>query len=123
MSLISWAQYPVLGDPMLYILRVFRNLPESAASLREKRRQATALGAMQLVFKAHRQRDWPSVRQGLRVGIINDPRWLRNPGVISIGAESLLGRRIMTVLRNAAKRAVGRGARHLEHERTFEEGA
>lgn len=67
---------------------------------------------MHFVFRDDWQRCLPETRSHLIRGVMYDPRWLRNPGVISIGLEVLGGHRPAGELRRAASRVRRRALPH-----------
>jgi hypothetical protein len=85
----GWALQPLVGDPAGYLATVFSNLPDAAASLHHRRRQALALVWMSLFFRADRQKDHRQVQHCFARAILNDPGWLLNRGVIVILLRSL----------------------------------
>ena len=98
-ELLAWADAPGTVDPGACMKRLFANLPESAAALHGFRRKALSRRAMRSFFQAHEVGDRRTVRNSTFHGIVNDPAWLLNRGVWSIGVEAFLGPRVAGWLR------------------------
>jgi glycosyltransferase involved in cell wall biosynthesis len=56
----------------------------------EYQRQVAA-AFMEEAFAAYSNRDWSRVRRCLVRGLVRNPAWLRNRGVVSIGLQSMIG--------------------------------
>jgi glycosyltransferase involved in cell wall biosynthesis len=68
-------------------------------------REIRSVGYMQRAFDADRSRDIQRLRSHLWRAIWLDPGWLRNSGVLSIAAETLVGRRATIWLRGRMRSA------------------
>ena len=99
-AVLGWARHPVIGpDPIAFINVVLNNLPEEAAGLERQRRRALGRLHMAEFFHKAREHNWPAVRRAFIRGVSNDPRWLKNRGVISIALEAFLGSKSAQQLR------------------------
>jgi hypothetical protein len=58
------------------------------------------------LFSGHAERDRPKVRRCFINLVRHDPTWLSNPGVWSIGTEAVLGPRVASLLKWAARTGV-----------------
>lgn len=65
-------------------------------------RLAKSRHQMALVFSAHEKADWRTVRRALPRGILHNPSWLANRGVISIALEAFAGGRFARWSRKAS---------------------
>ena len=67
-------------------------------------------------FASYQARDFRNVRSNVLAGIIHNPGWLRNRGVISIGLESMVGTTIMRKLRSISRRLRRRSMGNQPHQ-------
>ena len=83
-----------VDDPLVYVDRVFANLPSSHEELNRLRGETLSAMHMKRVFRANatgeplRWQDWWG-------GVRHDPRWLRNRGVWAILVHAFVGGRLV----------------------------
>lgn len=70
--------------------RIVTNIPEETSSKIPNLRQIMGRVYMSETFAAYHKKDWNGVRQVIWRGLISDPGWLINRGVLSIAAQLLL---------------------------------
>jgi len=80
----------VSGDQRAYVNVVLENLPE-VVSHPGMRRRAIARVAVASLFADYQRRDWSRMGPLWWKVILNDPAWLGNMGVLSIGLRCLIG--------------------------------
>jgi GT2 family glycosyltransferase len=100
-QLTAYAKWPLNNDPLRFIQETFDNLPDELSALKKRKREAIGTVAMAVFFATAERRKWREARKAFYQGISNDPSWLKNRGVISLGLESILGSRLMNLVRNA----------------------
>lgn len=100
---VNWAMGPLTGDPAAYADKVFSNLPNAARSLQRFRKKALAHTHIAVAFENYREGNLSAVRRSIPLGLLNDPTWLGNLGVVSIGLESILGPRLMSGARRVVR--------------------
>lgn len=92
-QIVEFSQSPLLSIPSVeYIRLVFEQLPDELAGLKKYARTAKGHFYMHRFFEGYKQGDLKAVLRSVVPGILNDPTWLRNRGVWSITAKSLLHR-------------------------------
>ncbi|MCB0207878.1 MAG: glycosyltransferase [Anaerolineae bacterium] len=87
-QLAGWADAPMVSDSLAYLERVFDNLPDSLAVLRQKKRHYLGQMAMQKAFEHYRQGDLAAARFFVRRAFRYQPGWIKNRGALSIFARS-----------------------------------
>ena len=88
-SLLSWTSNPFVGDPIKYTRRVFDNLPDNAAAVRQKKRWALGEIGLRMLFSAKKTDDWSTVRRAGQIVAVNAPNRMWNRGVFSIIWQSI----------------------------------
>lgn len=78
-------------DPLPMVTRLYDHLPPDLKHLGYYRNKAINLATVASAFQAHQYNDQQLVRKRLAQVLINDPTWLKNKGVFSIGVQSILG--------------------------------
>ncbi|KAA3653536.1 MAG: hypothetical protein DWQ04_35170 [Chloroflexi bacterium] len=91
-SLLSWTTNPFVGDPIDYTMRVFNNLPDNAAAIKQKKRWALGEIGLRTFFTAKKNEDWSTVRRAGQVVAANAPARMWNRGVVSILLQSMMHR-------------------------------
>lgn len=92
-----------------FIRSFFANLPANARSAAGAEREAIGWLYITGAFEQHRQGNAHQVRMLILRGAARSPEALRNPGVISIGAEAWLGSTITAAARRIRRRLSGSG--------------
>ena len=82
---------PYGKDPFPMVKRFFEHLPPELDYLNKYKDQATNLAAVASAFQAHDFGDQRLVRKRLFHAVLAKPSWLSNRGVLSIGAEAMIG--------------------------------
>jgi hypothetical protein len=100
-AVLGWASYPIMPDPLDYLVTALTHLPWKAGVPRRAARRALADGSMRLVFEGHARGAQDVVKRALPHALANDPSWLRNRGVWSVMVEAYLGHRVAAGLRTA----------------------
>lgn len=80
----------VTDDPTEFVDLISRNLPERAAEMHTALKRARASVLMTSLFERHRLEPWSRLARTALRGVRSDPSWLRNRGMWSILARSLL---------------------------------
>jgi hypothetical protein len=118
-SVLGWAGYPVVGDPLEYVDVVCDNLPTELPVSESDLRKAKSRGAMGVFFRAYANGQWRLVRRALLVGLLNEPAWLLNRGVLKIAAQALIAepaaclwRRVMALCEVGARISDAKGKRY-----------
>ena len=88
--LVGWANDAMAVDPARYIELAFAHLPPTAGVVQRRVKAALASLAMARFFSAYERGDYATVRRSLVKGVVLDPSWLVNRGVLSISARALL---------------------------------
>ena len=88
--LAAWTDLPKISDPVLFMERIYDNLPGQLSVLKRRRRSELAQIAVQEGFTAYRDGDLAYARTAIRRAIRYQPRWLANRGVLSILVRSHL---------------------------------
>ncbi len=83
--LCGQAERSLYRDGAAFVHRALDNLPPEVAALPRIKQRGIAKLAMLRFFRAAQQEDWVKVRQVLPKAILNDPKWLLNRGVWSMG--------------------------------------
>lgn len=88
-SIVSWANDPLIEDPIASTRMALANLPDSLSHLAAS--ESKALGKTWAVkaFAAYQAADVPTVRRAVPKAIWHDPTWLQNRGLLSIWLRSL----------------------------------
>ena len=89
--LCDQAQRPLFHDSTAVVNCALANLPPEAAGLPRIQQRGRARLALSRSFKAAQQEDWITVRRVLPEALVDDPKWILNRGVWSLGATALLG--------------------------------
>jgi glycosyltransferase involved in cell wall biosynthesis len=98
-AIIGWVLHPMIGDPIAYVRRAFANFPERLSVLRKHQDWAIGKAWAALAFDAHKMQDVARVRRTALRAIVADPSWLLNRGIVSILLESVVGGRVMALIR------------------------
>ena len=80
----GWANYPKTTEPLLFLERVYQNLPEELDVLRRRRKRDLAQEALQLAFGSYQRGDVAKARSYLWRAVSYRPQVLLNRGVMSI---------------------------------------
>lgn len=89
--LVGWGSGSLASDPDRFLRAAFGHLPDAAAAVRTRQREAKAMLAMSACFAAHAQGDRFATGRALLEGVWHEPAWLRNVGVLSIAAQAAVG--------------------------------
>jgi GT2 family glycosyltransferase len=88
LKLLSWADDPNIGNPLVYTQRVFDNLPPQAAAIRAKKRWALGEMGLRMFYKAYQVKDWKHVQEAAWIVARNAPQRMLNRGIWSILLQS-----------------------------------
>jgi glycosyltransferase involved in cell wall biosynthesis len=100
-TVVAYAMHSFRGSPadkVQFVRTVF------AAVAPALERKAVAQLHINNSFTSHLRGDASGARQNILRALRNDPSWIRNPGVRSIGAQAVLGRRAVNTLKRIAHR-------------------
>jgi predicted SAM-dependent methyltransferase len=95
-------------DAVLFWERLFDRLPIGLQALAPFRTTEVAHVWVDVAFRAYALGQLELVRRALGQAVRLNPSWLANPGVLSLGAEALLGPRFATTFRDAKPRGLQR---------------
>jgi cellulose synthase/poly-beta-1,6-N-acetylglucosamine synthase-like glycosyltransferase len=101
--LVGGAGSPFVDQPGRFIGAVFANLPDAAAVLRSRWRQARGLAAMTTFYRAHKQGRRAQVRSAFVRAVLADPSWLKNRGALVTWLEAVVGNTTIEGLRRVAR--------------------
>ena len=85
------AERPLNQDGSAIMKHALENLPGEVAKLPRIKQRGMAKYAMARFFRAAVREDWVTMRCVLPTALVNDPKWLLNRGVWSLGATAFLG--------------------------------
>ncbi len=105
--LVSFAGNVHVRDAADYIRRVTANLPDEARVLRDHRCQMLASAYIQMAFNYNSLGQASQRRAAILAGLLRDPSWLRNRGVVSIAFETVFGSSLAGAVRRVFRRIVG----------------
>lgn len=98
-ALIHQAYGRSVADASKFINDVTASLNEIGILPEAVQRRILAHHSVVLAFRYHQAHDHAGVRSSLRRAFADDITWLKNPGVVSIGLESMLGANAALALR------------------------
>ncbi len=107
---LSWAVLPQEAERFLDEMSL--DLSIETGLIKTLKSKMRAKNHVKAAFEGYQRGDLSQVRRHVPLAILNDPSFLRNRGVLSIGLESLIGKRAM-----AAMRRIVRGSRPLARDR------
>ena len=87
----AYAWNHMTADPFEFTNRVFSNLPDDHSDLRWLTRRAVARTWLVGAFRAYQYNDMPRVRENALKALAAAPSLVRNRGLVSVLARSLLG--------------------------------
>jgi hypothetical protein len=109
----AWSEHyrPILTDHLSYLWIVQAHLPKSAKRLRKQLRHAIAEEYLNRAIGSYRHCDLRAVRRLIPRILALDPTFFCNHGVLSLGFESLAGRKPAQIMRSLCH-SRPLGARH-----------
>lgn len=96
----------LLGSGIDEVLRILARWPDNVPRPDGLRSRVIGRTYANFVFKGHRAGDLKMVRQCWLRAILQDPRLRRNPGMWSIGFESIFGRRVLGWIRQVVRSCI-----------------
>jgi glycosyltransferase involved in cell wall biosynthesis len=87
---LAWTDLPKTSDRLMFLQRIYDNLPDSLIELRQRRRSDLGQAAMVLAFESYQRNDLGRARSAALKAVRYQPRWLMNRGALSVLLHSSL---------------------------------
>jgi glycosyltransferase involved in cell wall biosynthesis/cation transport regulator ChaB len=89
----AWTDLPKTSEPLAFLQRIYGNLPDSLAELRQRRHQHLGQAAMAMAFALYRRGDRASAKTTAWQAVRYQPGWLANRGALAVLVHSSFSRR------------------------------
>lgn len=80
----AWTDLPKTNDRLAFLQRIYDNLPDELAELRQRRRRDLGRAAMALAFDSYQTDDLDAARVAAWQAMRYQPGWLKNRGALSV---------------------------------------
>jgi glycosyltransferase involved in cell wall biosynthesis len=100
----SWANQPLIGDPIGFVSRIMNHLPDELCKFNWKKRLVFSGIWINKAFEAYKLGKMEEVKRSILKALTTDLGWIGNRGVVSIGIEAVIGRFPVRILRSIGKK-------------------